>query len=70
MRHKVVPALQDVLLIVPLVRIAVVQHEGDALSVALVRNDADVIFKNYNVPALPLVDVVDVRGQNNSGVFL
>lgn len=44
-----------------------VDDVGYATVVPMVGHHPDVVFKNHNVPALPLVDVVDVDGEGNGG---
>lgn len=40
----------------------------DAPIVPMVRHHPDVAFKDHNVPALPLIDVVDVGGEGDGGM--
>ena len=57
MSHNVRSLFQNVLFVSSLPRIVMMDHIGHTVPVPPVRNDADMLFKDHDVTALPLLHI-------------
>ena len=67
MSYDIVSVFQNILFVGFLPGVGVVDDVTDAPVIVMVRHHPDVAFKDHNVPALPLIDVVDVGGEGDGG---
>ena len=61
--------LQDIFLIILLIRIIMMNHIWYTFHIPSVRNYPDMILEHYNVAALPLFNVIYIRGQTGRCMF-
>ncbi len=57
MSHNVRSLFQNVLFVSSLPRIVMMDHIGHTVPVLPIRNDADMLFKDHDVTALPLLHI-------------